>query len=64
MINKNSRIFIAGHNGMVGSAINRLLEHNGYKNIITSPRKELDLTDLSSVNNFFKSNSPEYVIIL
>ena len=63
MINKNSRIFIAGHNGMVGSAIKRLLDHNGYKNLITSPRTELDLTDLSSVNNFFKSNNPEYVII-
>jgi len=42
-INKNSKIFLAGHNGMVGSAIYRKLIQNGYKNIITENRKKLDL---------------------
>ena len=45
MINKNSRIYVAGHKGLVGSAIIRKLKQHGYKKIITAKRKVLDLTD-------------------
>ncbi len=54
MINKNSKIFVAGHNGMVGSAIMRKLREDGYKNLITVEKKKLDLTDQKDVLNFFK----------
>ena len=62
-MNKNSKIYIAGHNGLVGSAIRRLLVKKGYGNIITRSRKQLDLTDQKSVFNFFKRNKPEYVFL-
>ena len=62
-MNKNSKIYIAGHNGLVGSAIRRLLIKKGYGNIITRSRKQLDLTDQKSVFNFFKRNKPEYVFL-
>ena len=52
MINKNKRIFVAGHNGLVGSAIVRVLNKKGYKNIITEERKKLDLTDKNKVLQF------------
>ena len=45
MINKGTKIFLAGHNGLVGSAILRRLKFNGYKNILTASRAELDLFD-------------------
>ncbi len=54
MINKNSKIFVAGHNGLVGSAIVRKLKEKGYRNIITKNRNELDLTDQKNVFNFLK----------
>ena len=54
MINKNKRIFVAGHNGLVGSAIVRVLNKKGYKNIITEERKKLDLTDKNKVLQFLK----------
>ena len=52
MINKKSKIFVAGHNGLVGSAIVRKLKEKGYKNIITVKKSKLDLTDQSKVFTF------------
>lgn len=60
---KDSVIYIAGHNGMVGSAIVRKLEVEGYPNIITKSSKELDLINQESVNNFFSKYKPEYVFL-
>lgn len=58
---KNSKIYVAGHKGMVGSAIIRELKRQGYTNIITRSHKELDLTRQEKVENFFKEEKPEYV---
>ena len=63
MINKNSKIFVAGHNGLVGSAIVRKLKDKGYKNILTVSRLKLDLTNQSKVYNFLKKNKPKYIFI-
>ena len=57
------KIFLAGHKGLVGSAILRKLKKNKYKKIITADRKKLDLLDQRSVLNFFKKNKPDLVII-
>ena len=62
-INKNSKIFLAGHNGMVGSAIYRKLIKNGYKNIITQNRKKLDLTNQNQTFKFLKNKRPHLVIL-
>jgi GDP-L-fucose synthase len=62
-MNKSSRIFIAGHNGMVGSAITRLLKKNGYENLILKSSKELDLRNQHSVQDFFSNEKPEYVFL-
>jgi len=59
----DSRIFVAGHNGMVGSAIVRKLEELGYTNIITMSRNKLNLLDQSEVDNFFRKIGPEYVFL-
>ncbi|NCD41528.1 MAG: GDP-L-fucose synthase [Bacteroidia bacterium] len=61
-MNKNSKIYIAGHQGMVGSAIKRNLESKGYTNIIGKTLDELDLTRQDAVNAFFKNEKPDYVI--
>ena len=61
-MNKLSKIYISGHTGMVGSAIWRLLESNGYLNLIGKTRKELDLRNQQSVNDFFSNTKPEIVI--
>jgi GDP-L-fucose synthase len=58
-----SRIFIAGHNGMVGSAILRLLKKKGYSSIIIKNRLELDLMDQKQVEEFFINSNPEYVFL-
>tara|TARA_Y100000816_G_C26025648_1_gene536728 strand:+ start:152 stop:1093 length:942 start_codon:yes stop_codon:yes gene_type:complete len=63
MINLNSKIFIAGHNGMLGSSILRKLKKKGYKNIIIVDRKNLDLRDHNAVKKFFKNKKPDAVII-
>ena len=63
MINKNSKIFVAGHNGLVGSAIVRKLKDKGYKNILTVNRLKLDLTNQSKVYNFLKRHKPKYIFI-
>jgi GDP-L-fucose synthase len=59
----DSRIFVAGHNGLVGSAIVKGLRSEGYTNIICKSRQELDLLNLSKVQEFFQSESPEYVFL-
>ncbi len=63
MILKSSKIYIAGHNGLVGSAIVRELKKRGYKNILTANRKKLDLTDQKKVFNFLKKNKPKFIFI-
>jgi GDP-L-fucose synthase len=60
---KNAKIYVAGHRGMVGSAIVRKLEQLGYNNIITRASKELDLKEQSQVRAFFASERPEYVFL-
>ena len=60
---KDSKIFVAGHRGLVGSAIKKELEEKGYKNLLTRTHKELDLTDSSAVKDFFKLEKPDYVIL-
>lgn len=60
---KDSRIFVAGHNGLVGSAIVKKLKIEGYTNIITMPSKELDLRSQFAVNYYFKEIQPEYVFM-
>jgi len=62
-MNKDSKIFVAGHNGMVGSAIVRKLQELGYTKIITKSRKELDLINQFQVNQFFHFERPEYVFL-
>ncbi|MGX7689886.1 GDP-L-fucose synthase [Flectobacillus roseus] len=60
---KNSKIYIAGHKGMVGSAILRKLTQEGFTNIVSKSSKELDLRDQYSVKNFFEIEEPEYVFL-
>ena len=59
----NSRIFVAGHRGLVGSAICRELERRGYTNLLKRTRQELDLQDVSAVASFFAEEKPEYVVV-
>jgi len=58
-----SKIYIPGHRGMVGSAINRKLESKGYQNLLTRTHSELDLTNQQAVNEFFEEMRPEYVFL-
>ena len=60
---KNAKIYVAGHGGLVGSAILRELQKGGYKNIITKTREELDLTSQTAVSDFFQAEKPEYVFM-
>ncbi|MBO4374963.1 MAG: GDP-L-fucose synthase [Lachnospiraceae bacterium] len=62
-MNTDSKIYVAGHRGLVGSAIVRSLEAKGYKNIIVRTHKELDLTDQAAVFDFFEKEKPEYVVL-
>ncbi len=62
-MNKDSKIYVAGHRGLVGSAIVRELNKKGYINIIGKTHKELDLMDALAVENFFKDEKPEYVFL-
>jgi GDP-L-fucose synthase len=59
----DSKIYVAGHRGMVGSAIVRALENQGFKNLIYKTSKELDLTDQQQVQAFFENEKPEYVFL-
>lgn len=63
MMEKNAKIYVAGHKGMVGSAIVRQLEAQGYTNIIVRSHKELDLTRQDQVEKFFEEEKPEYVFL-
>lgn len=62
-MNKNARIYVAGHRGLVGSAIVKCLEAKGYDDIIVRSHKELDLTNQAAVNEFFETEKPEYVFL-
>lgn len=62
-LDKNASIFVAGHRGMVGSAIVRKLQAHGFKNIITRTSKELDLKNAQAVADFFATEKPEYVFL-
>ncbi|MGJ0359245.1 GDP-L-fucose synthase family protein [Aliarcobacter cryaerophilus] len=62
-MNKNSKIYVAGHKGLVGSAIIKNLVSKGYTNIITRTHKELDLINQKAVEEFFEKEKPEYVIL-
>lgn len=63
MMEKTSKIYIAGHRGMVGSAIARKLESSGYNNIITRTSSELDLRNQQAVLDFFEEEKPEFVFL-
>ena len=63
MISINSKIYVAGHKGLVGSAIIRKLKDQGYKKIITANRKKLDLTNQSKVFSFLKKHKPKFIFI-
>src|SRR6185503_14608700 len=62
-MNKTEKIFIAGHRGMVGSAIFRKLKQKGYSNFILKTSQELDLRNQAAVSDFFKKEKPEYVFL-
>ena len=62
-LSPDSKIYVAGHRGLVGSAIVRRLHKSGYKNILTRTREELDLTDMKAVASFFERERPEYVFL-
>ena len=63
MINKNSKIYVAGHNGLIGSAILRRLKDKGYTNIIYRSKKQLDLKSQAKVLNFLKKQKPNFIFI-
>ena len=60
---KDSRIYVSGHNGLVGSALFRRLKKEGYSNLIVRSRSELDLRDQAAVSSFFQAHHPEYVFL-
>lgn len=62
-MDKNAKIYVAGHTGLVGSAIVRELQKNGYSNLLTRTREELDLTRQDLVESFFSEEKPEYVFL-
>ncbi|MDE6137857.1 MAG: NAD-dependent epimerase/dehydratase family protein, partial [Candidatus Gastranaerophilales bacterium] len=61
-MNKDSKIYVAGHTGLVGSAIVSSLANDGFNNIITKTHQELDLTNQKETFEFFQTEKPEYVI--
>ena len=62
-MNKNSKIFVAGHRGLVGSAIVRALQKNGFTNLVLKTHKDLDIIDQRAVTEFFAEEKPEYVFL-
>ena len=62
-MDKSAKIYVAGHRGLVGSALMRQLEAQGYSNIVTCTHAELDLTNQQSVADFFQTEKPEYVFL-
>ncbi len=63
-IDRDARVFVAGHRGLVGSAIVRALETDGFTNILTASREQLDLRDQAAVNYWFRANRPDYVYLV
>lgn len=62
-MNKSARIFIAGHTGLIGSALMRRLTADGFSNLITASHDSLELTNFSAVDDFFQKNLPDYVVL-
>ena len=62
-MNLDSKIYVAGHNGLAGSAIIKSLQRRGYKNLLIKTHAELELTDQSEVTKFFEKERPEYVFL-
>ena len=62
-MNKTDKIFVAGHKGLVGSALVRELYKKGYTNVLTVDKNVVDLKDQKSVNQWFSDNSPDYVFL-
>ena len=62
-MNKDNKIYVAGHNGLVGSAIVRKLQANGFDNLLIRNRKDLDLTSQQDVTDFFSQEKPDYVFL-
>src|ERR1700760_530085 len=63
-IDRSARIFVAGHRGLVGSAVMRRLRGKGFDNLLTATRDQLDLRDQAAVNYWFRANRPEYVFLV
>ena len=63
MMEKNAKIYVAGHHGLVGSGIMRSLQRHGYENIIVRTHREMDLRNQEQVNHFFEKEKPEYVFL-
>lgn len=63
-IDRDARIFVAGHGGLVGSAIMRRLEREGFSNVLTATRAELDLRDQAAVSTWFRDNRPDHVFLV
>jgi len=63
-LSPDSRIYVAGHRGLVGSALVRRLEKEGFSNLLTATREQLDLRDQAAVNYWFQANRPEYVFLV
>ena len=62
-MNQSDKIYVAGHRGLVGSAIMRSLDKNGYKNVIGRTHRELDLTNQQAVRDFFEMERPDIVVL-
>lgn len=62
-MDKTSRIYVAGHTGLIGSAVKRALERSGFSNVITASHRDLELTDTLTVDGFFDSAKPEFVVL-
>src|SRR6185437_15412394 len=63
-IPQDASIFVAGHGGLVGSAIVRRLHEAGHRNVLTATREQLDLRDQAAVNYWFRANRPDYVFLV
>src|SRR5690606_5528851 len=63
-LDRNARVYVAGHRGLVGSALVRRLEAEGFTDIVTATREQVDLRDQSEVSHWFKANRPDYVFLV